>query len=71
MLDGIMQGLFSLLFYSNGSGGRDVDQFKEGRWAGNRISIQVKETVGDLAEWKDISAEVEADLNPSGLRTKQ
>ncbi|KAF8946085.1 hypothetical protein BGZ47_001353 [Haplosporangium gracile] len=60
--DGIMQGLFSLLFYSNGSGGGDVDKFKKGRWAGNRISIQVKESVEDLAEWK-ISAEVEADLN--------
>ncbi|KAF9541488.1 hypothetical protein EC957_003048 [Mortierella hygrophila] len=69
--DGIMQGLFSLLFYSNGSGGGDVDRFREGRWAGDRISIQVKETVGDLVEWKDISVEVEADLNASGLRTKQ
>ncbi|KAF9114960.1 hypothetical protein BGX30_006439 [Mortierella sp. GBA39] len=69
--DGIMQGLLSLLFYSKGSGGGDVDRFKEGRWAGDRISIQVKETVGDLAEWKNISAEIEADLNASGLRTKQ
>ena len=66
-----MQGLFSLLFYSNGSGGGDVDRFKEGRWAGNRILIQVKEAVEDLAEWKNISAEVEADLNSRGLRTKQ
>lgn len=69
--DGIMQGLFSLLFYSNGSGGGGVHMFKEGRWAGNRISIRVKETVEDLAEWKDISAEVEADLNSTSVRPKQ
>lgn len=69
--DGIMQGLFSLLFYSNGSGGGDVHIFKEGRWAGDRISIQVKETVEDLAEWRNISAEVEADLNFTRLRTEQ
>ncbi|KAF9129309.1 hypothetical protein BGW39_004265 [Mortierella sp. 14UC] len=61
--DGVMQGLFSLLFYSNGCGGGDVDAFRKGRWAGDRLSIRVKETVEDLAEWTDISAEVEESLN--------
>jgi hypothetical protein len=68
--DGIMQGLFSLLFYSNGSGGGDVYEFKKGRWAGDRISIQVKENVVDLETWKNISAEVEQDLN-SYLRNEK
>ncbi|KAF9108486.1 hypothetical protein BGX29_011742 [Mortierella sp. GBA35] len=61
--DGIMQGLYSLLFYSNGSGGGDVHEFKYGRWAGDRISILEKDTMEDLAQWKDISAEVEESLN--------
>ncbi|KAG0279408.1 hypothetical protein BGZ96_001977 [Linnemannia gamsii] len=68
--DGIMQGLFSLLFYSNGSGGGDVDEFMKGRWAGNRISIQVKESVADLEKWMNISLEVEQELN-SYLRNEQ
>ncbi|KAG0218948.1 hypothetical protein BGX33_005214, partial [Mortierella sp. NVP41] len=68
--DGIMQGLFSLLFYSNGEGGGDIEAFRFGKWAGDRISIEEKETVEDLAEWRDISAEVNNALNEH-LRTEE
>ncbi|KAF9358725.1 hypothetical protein BGX26_001064 [Mortierella sp. AD094] len=58
MPSGVMQGLLSLIFYSNGSGGGDVYDLKEGRWAGQHITIRDKDKVQDLESWRDISEEV-------------
>ncbi|KAF9190935.1 hypothetical protein BGZ49_003590, partial [Haplosporangium sp. Z 27] len=58
MVNGVMQGLYSLIFYSNGSGGGDVEDFMEGPWAGQRISIRDKDKVEDISSWKDISESV-------------
>ncbi|KAF8939447.1 hypothetical protein EDD21DRAFT_404631 [Dissophora ornata] len=59
---GIMQGLFSLIFFTTGGGEGDVDEFKQGRWAGDRITIREKEKVVDLESWSDISEKVTEDL---------
>ncbi|KAF9432442.1 hypothetical protein BGZ76_010817 [Entomortierella beljakovae] len=60
--DGIMQGLFSLLFYSTGSSGGDVAYFREGKWAGDHIAIREKSEVTDLDSWEDISKRVIDDI---------
>ncbi|KAF9182628.1 hypothetical protein BGZ50_004790, partial [Haplosporangium sp. Z 11] len=56
---GVMRGLYSLLFYSTGEGGGDIEEFRIGSWAGNRISIEEKENVENLDQWVDISIEVD------------
>ncbi|KAI8601654.1 hypothetical protein EDD21DRAFT_373924 [Dissophora ornata] len=61
--DGIMQSLYALIFYSTGSGGGDVQEFKQGRWAGNHITIREKERVSDLESWDDISEHMAETLN--------
>ncbi|KAF9347011.1 hypothetical protein BGX26_001467 [Mortierella sp. AD094] len=52
---GVMQGLFSLILYSTGSGGGDVGELRAGRWAGDHLTIREKEKVDDLDSWTDIS----------------
>jgi hypothetical protein len=59
---GVMQGLFSQLCYSSGSGGGDVEVFMTGRWAGQRIAIREKEKIEDLDSWRDISERVVEDI---------
>ncbi|KAF9170862.1 hypothetical protein BGX21_008322 [Mortierella sp. AD011] len=52
---GVMQGLYSLIFYSDGCGGGDLKQFRSGRWAGDHLTIREKDKVEDLDSWTDIS----------------
>lgn len=59
---GVMQGLFSQLCYSSGSGGGDVEVFMTGRWAGQRITIREKDKIEDFDSWRDISQRVAEDI---------
>jgi hypothetical protein len=54
--DGVMKGLFSCLFYSTGRGGGDIEEFREGRWAGDPVKIVSKESLS--WEYNNISEEV-------------
>ena len=54
--NGVMQGLFSCLFYMNGGVGGDVQGFCQGRWAGDHLKIVEKEHVPENHEY--ISQEV-------------
>lgn len=40
---GVMRGLYSTLFHSTGSGGGDIEELTNGRWAGNQLAIIEKE----------------------------
>lgn len=53
---GVMKGLFSCLFYSTGRGGGDIEEFRQGRWAGDAVKIISKESLS--WEFDDISEEV-------------
>ncbi len=55
--DGVMKALFSCLFYSTGGGGGDIDAFKQGRWAGNRLKL-VEMSEAYSMGFTDISHEV-------------
>jgi len=58
--DGVMKALYSCLFYSTGSGGGDIEGFKQGRWVGQRLSIVGKDTLSSGC--RNISHDVLEDL---------
>ncbi|GAQ83671.1 hypothetical protein KFL_001570100 [Klebsormidium nitens] len=56
--EGVMRALFSCLFHSVGEGGGDIDELRQGRWAGQTLIIREKKEVSNDTEWKDVSKEV-------------
>jgi hypothetical protein len=54
--EGVLKGLFSCLFHSSGSGGGDIAEFRNGRWAGDRLKIVAKHLVS--WEYVDMSEEI-------------
>lgn len=55
--EGIMQALYSTLFWSTGGGGGDIDELRQGRWAGQRLQLNRLSTAREDG-YEDISQEV-------------
>lgn len=54
--NGILKGLYRMLFWSTGSGGGDVDELKRGEWAGCHLEIVEKSQFeDDLFGWINVS----------------
>ena len=61
--DGIMKALLGCLFYSTGGGGGDIEELREGRWAGDHISL-VEKSEAESAGCTDVSKAVKEFLDP-------